>query len=79
MPDEKKEDLAQKKENAILSILQHYENDFNLAMNAVISIANAAKRKTSADIIGVQAILKEKEPETEPEPNTKSKGQNNVG
>lgn len=79
MTDEKKEDLAQKKENAILAIFQHSENDFNLAMDAVISIANAAKRKTSADIIGVQAILKEKEPETEPEPNIKSEDQNNVG
>lgn len=69
---EKKEDLSQKKENAILTITQLADADFNGLLDAIVLIATAAKRKTSIGQIGVRAIMNEKEPEPEPKPEPES-------
>jgi len=71
MSDEK-EDIKQKKETALLKVLENAYADYDRAMAAIVLIATAAKRKTSLDLIGAQAIMNEKEPEpvtgTGPEP-----------
>jgi hypothetical protein len=72
MPD-KNDDLSKKKETAILAILEHGDADFNRAMDAIVLIATAAKRKTSVDLIGTQAIMNEKEPDSEPVPDPEPK------
>lgn len=64
------DDVSKKKETAILAMLEYAYVDFDRAMDAIILIASAAKRKTSIDMVGARAIMNEKEPEpgAEPEP-----------
>lgn len=58
--------LSEKKKEAIFTISQIEEADFNRLLDAVILIANAAKRKTSLQQVGINALLNEKEPEPGP-------------
>lgn len=59
--------LEEKKIDAILAIFQLSEKDYNDLLDAIILVATAAKRKTSTSLIGIKAILNEKEPEPDPQ------------
>jgi anthranilate phosphoribosyltransferase len=79
----KDENLNQKKENAILAISQLAEKDYNDLLDAVILVANVAKKKTSAELIGIKTIINEREPDpmesTRPEEQPEPGEANNVG
>lgn len=66
--------LEEKKIDAILAIFQLFEKDYNNLLDAVISMATAAKIKSSTPLIGIKAILDEKEPEPKPEPDPENYG-----
>ena len=61
-------DISKKKNEAIFTISQINEADFNRLLDAVILIANAAKIKTSLRQIGLNALLNEEEPDPGPKP-----------